>query len=125
MASARLESSARFSVADYLGWTDEERWELVDGRRYSMKPTPTPDHQRTQLDLYDALQGALNQASASKTGPEGQRFVDPTERHAELFRLGPDGKFGPSRVMLPEEALEVFGLSLGLLQEILGPEVPE
>lgn len=193
---SKLEGSSRFSVTDYLGWTDEERCELVDGRRCPMTPTPTPGHQLVVLEVHDALKGAMDQALAgsliqnrpgerfvgpidvvldpytvvqpdlivvcdsAKVGPKNIQgapdlvvevvspssarmdrwikrnayeragvpeylLVDPIERHAELFHLGPDGKFGPSRVMLPEEALEAFGLSLGLLQEILGPEVPE
>jgi len=30
-----------FSYADYKGWPDDERWELIDGVAYCMSPAPT------------------------------------------------------------------------------------
>lgn len=29
-----------FTYADYLTWSDEERWEIIDGVPYSMSPAP-------------------------------------------------------------------------------------
>lgn len=35
----------KYTYKDYLGWPDEERWELIDGIAYDMSPAPSVDHQ--------------------------------------------------------------------------------
>jgi Uma2 family endonuclease len=47
-------------------------------------------------------------------------LVDPLEFIAEIYVLGPDGKYGSSRGMLPGETISLLGLELGDLGEILG-----
>jgi len=41
----------RYSYADYLTWSDEERWELIDGTAYDMSPAPGVEHQRISMEL--------------------------------------------------------------------------
>lgn len=36
----------RFTYSDYLNWSDEERWELIDGIPYNMSPEPSVKHQK-------------------------------------------------------------------------------
>ncbi len=36
----------KYTYQDYLGWPDEERWEIIDGRGYNMSPAPGTRHQR-------------------------------------------------------------------------------
>lgn len=36
----------RYIYKDYLEWSDEERWKLIDGVPYNMTPAPSPEHQR-------------------------------------------------------------------------------
>lgn len=43
---ARRKTEKKFSYADYLKWSSEERWELIDGQTYAMSPAPLPIHQR-------------------------------------------------------------------------------
>ncbi len=35
----------RFTYADYVTWPADERWEIIDGVRYNMTPTPPTVHQ--------------------------------------------------------------------------------
>ncbi len=43
----------RYTYADYITWTDEERWEIIDGVAYNMSPAPKVKHQRivSRLDF--------------------------------------------------------------------------
>jgi Uma2 family endonuclease len=45
----------KFTVADYLAWADDERWELINGEAYDMTPAPTPRHQMIAGNLYSAI----------------------------------------------------------------------
>lgn len=41
----------RYSYADYLTWSDEQRWELIDGIPFNMTPAPSTLHQRVAVRL--------------------------------------------------------------------------
>lgn len=41
----------RYTYADYVSWSDDTRWELIDGVAYAMVPAPTTRHQAIQLNL--------------------------------------------------------------------------
>jgi Uma2 family endonuclease len=53
------EEKERFTYRDYLTWSDDERWELIDGRAYNMTPAPTFRHQRVAGNFYHHLRNAL------------------------------------------------------------------
>lgn len=46
-----------FTYGDYLKWSDEERWELIDGRPFAMTPAPTERHQSVSMALSFILYG--------------------------------------------------------------------
>jgi Uma2 family endonuclease len=52
----------RFTYGDYRRWTDDERWELIDGEVYDMSPAPTRIHQEWVLEIaaqaHEFLRGA-------------------------------------------------------------------
>ena len=41
----------RYTYADYVGWSDGIRYELIDGYAYAMSPAPTRRHQYVVLEL--------------------------------------------------------------------------
>ncbi|WP_156801931.1 Uma2 family endonuclease [Desulfurispora thermophila] len=45
----------RYSYADYLTWSDDQRWELIDGIPYNMTPAPSTLHQRVSARLLVAF----------------------------------------------------------------------
>jgi len=47
---------------DYREWSDEERWELINGRAYNMTPAPTLMHQNLVGIIYRLLCQRLNDA---------------------------------------------------------------
>ncbi len=49
MGELKLEE--RYSYADYLTWSDGERWELIDGIPYNMSPAPKRMHQKAETLL--------------------------------------------------------------------------
>jgi Uma2 family endonuclease len=51
MANAALKRDARYTYADYLQWSEEERWELINGVAYNMTPAPSINHQRISREL--------------------------------------------------------------------------
>ncbi len=46
MAMSPNKLGTKYTYGDYLKWSDEERWELIDGVPYSMRPAPSTVHQR-------------------------------------------------------------------------------
>jgi Uma2 family endonuclease len=38
-----------YSYADYLGWDDGRRWEVINGLAYDMSPAPNTEHQRISM----------------------------------------------------------------------------
>jgi Uma2 family endonuclease len=55
------EKNGKFTYGDYLSWTDEERWELIDGQAYNMTLAPSREHQGILgalfYELYSYLRG--------------------------------------------------------------------
>ena len=49
----------RFSYADYCKWTDDERWELIDGVEYDMSPAPSRIHQKLSGELFVRIYNVL------------------------------------------------------------------
>lgn len=45
------QENVRYSYRDYITWSDEERWEIIDGVPYNMSPAPRLDHQSLTLRL--------------------------------------------------------------------------
>lgn len=49
----------RHTYAEYLGWREEMRYELVDGIAYAMAPSPSRRHQEVLLELARQVANAL------------------------------------------------------------------
>ncbi len=41
----------KYTYADYLTWSDNERWEIIRGDIYNMGPAPRPAHQSISMEL--------------------------------------------------------------------------
>lgn len=50
----------RYTYADYAGWGDDERWELIDGIAYAMAPGPSEPHQGVSNELARQLSNHLH-----------------------------------------------------------------
>lgn len=52
MAMPIKEEKKTFTYSDYLTWTENERWELIEGEPYAMSPAPLRIHQEIIGELY-------------------------------------------------------------------------
>jgi Uma2 family endonuclease len=65
-----LRDANRYTYGDYRTWTDDKRWELIDGFAYAMAPAPTRVH---QLVVGEVFRQIANQLQAQRCRP----FVAP------------------------------------------------
>ncbi len=63
---------AKCTYEDYCKWSDEERWELIDGVAYNMTPAPTLKHQIISRNL-------LTRLTVFLAGKSCQPFAAPTD----------------------------------------------
>ena len=49
----------RHTYADYIGWSDDARYELIDGIAYAMSPAPTRRHQEVVGEMYRQIANTL------------------------------------------------------------------
>ena len=54
-----LRDTNRHTYADYRGWTDDKRWELIDGFAYAMAPAPTRVHQIVVGEVFRQIANQL------------------------------------------------------------------
>lgn len=66
-----IKRDRRYAYADYLRWSDGERWEIIDGAAYDMSPAPRIRHQDIVGNFYVRL----------KTHPENPCYtgISPTD----------------------------------------------
>lgn len=76
-----IKEHERFTYADYLTWSDDERWEIIDGVAYAMPPAPGITHQRISRALTMIIGGHLR-------GRQCELFAAPFDvRLADLPRV--------------------------------------
>lgn len=54
-----LRDANRYTYGDYRAWTDDTRWELIDGFAYAMAPAPTRSHQIVVGEVFRQLANQL------------------------------------------------------------------
>ncbi|HVS12739.1 MAG TPA: Uma2 family endonuclease [Thermoanaerobaculia bacterium] len=53
------DSGRRYTYGDYVQWTGDERWELVDGQVFDMTPAPSRLHQQVVVRMLFQIEGRL------------------------------------------------------------------
>ena len=83
----KLDIEKKYSYADYLSWSDDERWELVDGAPYNMSPAPTINHQRISRRLVYYLEDYLKDKTCEVFAtPVDVRFPEDKKKNdKEIF----------------------------------------
>lgn len=59
MGNAQVKTDRKWTYADYLGWPDDERWELIHGVAFNMSPAPGRLHQELSGALFNMLYNHL------------------------------------------------------------------
>ncbi len=54
-----LRDTTHHNYGDYLTWSEDVRYELIDGVAYLMSPAPTPRHQNIAGEIFRQLANAL------------------------------------------------------------------
>lgn len=67
MLQTATKRDARYTYADYLRWSDDERWELIDGVAYNMTPAPSRVHQD---DVRLPTSGESNETTSTVVQPD-------------------------------------------------------
>ena len=110
MPPSALPQDRRYTWTEYQTWSDDERWELIDGVAYNRSPAPSIRHQRVASNFH----GVLYRMLAGKTC---QPFMAPTDvRLSETDVVQPDilvicdpGKITPSHIEgAPELVVEIL-----------------
>ena len=79
----------RFSYRDYCEWTDDRRWELIDGLEYDMSPAPSRIHQKLSGELFVRIYNALKDEQCEVyAAPFDVRFSEnSTASDEEIFTV--------------------------------------
>lgn len=56
-----LRDAQHHTYGDYCRWSEDARYELIDGRAYAMAPAPSPRHQEIALELARQIADALEE----------------------------------------------------------------
>lgn len=57
-----LRDNLRHTYGDYITWSGDERYELIDGIAYAMSPAPTRLHQRFVAEIFRQIADALEES---------------------------------------------------------------
>jgi Uma2 family endonuclease len=110
MPPSALSQDRRYTWTEYQTWSDDERWEIIDGVAYNMSPAPPIRHKRVASNFHGVLYRML-------AGKSCRPFVAPTDvRLSETDVVQPDilvvcdpGKITPSHIEgAPELVVEVL-----------------
>lgn len=52
----------RYIYGDYKAWSEDERWELIDGVAWNMSPAPSMGHQVLSMELGHAIRSFLGKS---------------------------------------------------------------
>lgn len=80
----------RYTYKDYLEWSEDERWELIDGIPYNMTPAPSPKHQEILGELYRQISNYL-------VGKTCRPYLAPFD-----VRLFPNEKQNDNNIVQPD-----------------------
>ncbi len=57
------ERNGTYTYADYKTWSDNERWELINGEAFDMSPAPKREHQKVSIALSTQIFISLEEKS--------------------------------------------------------------
>ena len=103
-----------YTYADYVTWTGDERWELIDGAAYMMT-SPHGNHQRIVTRLAGRLDASMQEGYETFVSPMDLTFLasEETDRvvQPDVFVMCGEYEVGPRVVGIPVLVLEVLSPS--------------
>ena len=75
----------KFNYADYITWSDDERWEIIEGVVYDMSPAPSTEHQGISFKLSGILYDFLKDKQCRAfTAPFDVRLAETDDTDEEI-----------------------------------------
>lgn len=114
MSGPLVKNDRCYTYADYLGFPEGERWEILSGVAYAMSPAPTYEHQRLALEIASQAHIQLRgQRCQVLTAPLDVRFEDSDAADVvvqpDVLVVCDAGKLRPSGVVgAPDWIVEVL-----------------
>ncbi len=88
MAIPGKQKLKEFTYKDYLSWTDDERWEIIDGSPYSMSHAPSRKHQAISRELERQIANfLLNKSCEVFDAPFDVRLSEEGESNEETSTI--------------------------------------
>ena len=76
-----------YTYADYLKWTDDKRWELLNGTAFNIA-APSRRHQEVLGELFYLIRGRLdNRLCKIYTAPFDVRLAEPEEKNEQISNV--------------------------------------
>lgn len=78
----------QFSYADYLGWNDGKRWEIINGLAYDMTPAPGTKHQQVSGALFSSIYNYLKGKSCQVfSAPLDVCLSESSEQDEDIYNV--------------------------------------
>ncbi|WP_298199944.1 Uma2 family endonuclease [Desulfosporosinus sp.] len=78
----------KFTYKDYLTWSEEEQWELINGIPYNMTPAPSTQHQKIVTTLIAQFYNALKDSPSQVFGaPFDVRLPEQEKKSDDIFTV--------------------------------------
>lgn len=68
MSNFALKPDLKYTYSDYKTWSDDKRWEIIEGEVYNMSPAPRRIHQRVSVNLLRVFSSYLKGKSCEVYG---------------------------------------------------------
>jgi len=99
----------RYTYQDYQGWSDEERWEIIDGILYNMSPAPLIRHQRISGNLFYVLKKKIDKRCPVFEAPTDVVFDDYNVVQPDVFAVCDKNKITEADIQgAPDLIIEVI-----------------
>lgn len=97
-----------YTYQDYLQWPDDERWEIINGRAWSMTPAPAPRHQTIISNLLVVLKNSPKNQCYTGLAPTDVVLDDENVVQPDLFLVCDRSKIQPKNIQgTPDLVIEV------------------
>ena len=85
MKQSNRRAKTSWTYADYLTWSEDERWEIIDGEAFDMTPAPSSNHQEISANLIGLLWSFLREKPCKVFhAPFDVRFPKKNEADEEI-----------------------------------------
>jgi Uma2 family endonuclease len=104
------DKTERFCYEDSLTWSDDERWEIIDGRACDMTPAPSFKHQRIVGNTYHQIRPTLrDRRSVAGIAPTDIILSQYDVVQPDVFAVCDEGKINDQSIQgAPDLVIEVL-----------------